>query len=89
MNIKTTDIDWQEYRKELVSSLSNERLWALGTTEDENPHLHNIEDMEKELNAVNNAEYETVIVLHADDSGYFDDFLVEREEVNTLQRTKK
>lgn len=89
MNIKTTDINWQEYRKELEASLSNERLWALGTTGNENPHLHNIEEIEKELNAIDNADYETVIGMHEDTPGYFDEHLAQKEEIKTIQEARK
>lgn len=89
MNIKTTDINWQEYRKELTASLSNERLWALGVTSGENPHLQNIEMLEEELSAIDRSDYQTVIDMHKDTPGYFDDYLTPKEEVKTLQETKK
>lgn len=69
-------INWQEYRKELTASLSNERLWALGHNGTNNPHLQNIEDIEEELRAIDIADYDAIIERHSDIPEFFNDFLL-------------
>lgn len=73
---KKEQINWQEYRKEQIASLSNERLWALGNNGTDNPHLQNIEDIEEELHAIDLSDYETIIKKHSDTPEYFNDFLL-------------
>lgn len=68
-------INWKLYNEELLSSLSNERIWALGCTNDYNPHLQNIENIEEELKEIDNAEYHLVLSKHIDTPEYFDDYL--------------
>lgn len=77
---KKEQINWQEYRDELVASLSNERLWALGYDGNNNPHLQNIEDMEEELRAIDLSDYDAVIERHSDTPEFFNDFLLSNPE---------
>lgn len=74
--MKKEQINWQEYRKDLLASLSNERLWALGYNGSNNPHLQNIEDIEEELHAIDISDYDTVINKHSDTPEFFNDFLL-------------
>lgn len=74
--MKKEQINWQEYRKDLLASLSNERLWALGHTGSNNPHLKNIEDKEEELHAIDISDYDAVINKHSDTPEFFNDFLL-------------
>lgn len=69
-------IDWKQYREELLSSLSNERIWAMGCNEVHNYHLQNIAEMEEELVAINNSQYDLILSKHSDTPEYFDDFLL-------------
>lgn len=73
---KKEQINWQEYRNELVASLSNERLWALGHNGTDNPHLQNIEDIEEELHDIDLSDYDAVIEKHGDTPEFFNDFLL-------------
>lgn len=71
-------INWEEYRKNLVSSLSNERLWALGCNDfSYNPHISNIAELETEIKHIDEEDYDTIISMHKDTSEYFNDFLLE------------
>jgi hypothetical protein len=73
---KKEQINWQEYRKDQLASLSNERLWALGYNGSNNPHLQNIEDIEEELHAIDISDYDAVINKHSDTPEFFNDFLL-------------
>ena len=72
-------IDWKEYYQNLITSLSNERIWSLGCTDNYNPHLQNIEDLEGELKAIVCADYEEVINKHIDNPEYFEDYALRKE----------
>lgn len=79
--MKKEQINWQEYRKDLLASLSNERLWALGYNGSNNPHLQNTEDIEEELHAIDISDYDAVINKHSDTPEFFNDFLL----INPMQ----
>lgn len=74
--MKKEKIDWQKYREDLVGSLSNERLWALGHTGGYNPHLDNISRYETELEFLDEEDYDTILEMYSDTLGFFDDFLL-------------
>lgn len=69
-------IDWQKYRKDLIGSLSNERIWALGHTGGYNPHLDNISRYEIELEFLDEEDYDTILEMYSDTPDYFNDFLL-------------
>lgn len=71
-------INWEEYRKDLVSSLSNERIWAIGCT-GYNPHVENIVELETEIKSIDKGDYDAVIKMHEDIPGFFNDFLLANE----------
>ena len=69
-------IDWQKYRENLVGSLSNERLWALGQTGGYNPHLDNILRLNIEIESIDEEDYDTILMMYSDTPEFFDDFLL-------------
>lgn len=72
--MKKEQIDWQAYRKDLVATLSNERLWANGYTGGHNPHIANIVNYEAEIKQIDAGEYDEIISAHSDVLEYFNDF---------------
>lgn len=46
------DVDWEDYRKNVEGSISNERLWATEFSR------KNIADFEDELDMIDNKEFE-------------------------------
>lgn len=73
---KKEQINWQEYRNELIASLSNERLWALGYIGTDNPHLQNIKDIEEELHDIDLSDYDSIIEKYSDSPDILNDFLL-------------
>ena len=71
--MKKEQIDWQAYRKGLVSSLSNERLWSLGCNSEENFHLENIADLEDEIEAIDRGDFDMILEKHEEFPELFDD----------------
>lgn len=73
--IATVQINWPEYKKDLLCDLQNQRLWAMGTPPmSENPHESNIQMIEKELSLIENDRLDEVIAMHNDEE-YWEDFL--------------
>ena len=70
-------IDWKEYHKDLLGSLSNERLWSKAVVDGFNPHLENIYSLENEIENIEQGNYDEIINLHTDTPDYFDDFLLQ------------
>lgn len=68
-------INWQEYRKYLISSLSKERIWAIGYT-GYNPHMANIAELKAEIKSIDEGDYDTVFNMHINTPEYFDNFLL-------------
>lgn len=46
------DVDWEDYRKSVKASISNERLWGTEFSRE------NIADLEDELDMIDNEEFE-------------------------------
>lgn len=70
-------INWQEYRENLVSSLSNERIWSKGCNANHNPHISNIAELEYELERIDANDYDAIVSMHSDTLGYFNSFLLD------------
>ena len=77
MNKKIIErINWDSYKKFLISSIQNEKLWEFMSFDDEqNVHTLNIRNMEKELSFIYKKEYLMILDLHKDSEDYFNDFL--------------
>ena len=73
--MKKEQINWKQYHEDLLSSLSNERIWTLGCNDKQNYHLQNIAEIEKELEAIKNSQYELILNKHNDTPEYFEDYL--------------
>lgn len=90
---KKEQINWQEYRNELIASLSNERLWALGYIGTNNPHLQNIEDIEAELHDIGLSDYDSIIEKYSNSLDIFNDFLhgnsIKQSKMNNHQTNTK
>lgn len=74
--MKKEQIDWQAYRKGLVSSLSNERLWSLGCNSEENFHLENIAGLEEEIAVIDRGDFDMILEKHEEFLELFDDYLL-------------
>ena len=74
--MKKKQINWKQYHEDLLSSLSNERIWTLGCNDKQNYHLQNIAEIEKELEAIKNSQYELILNKHNDTPEYFEDYLL-------------
>lgn len=76
--LKKEQIDWTEYRQNLIGSISNERIWALGYCgkNGSNPHIENCNKLEEEIRLLDNGDYDSILDLHSDALDYFDDFLL-------------
>lgn len=74
--MKKEQLDWQAYRKGLVSSLSNERLWSLGCNSEENFHLENITGLEEEIAAIDRGDFDMILEKHEEFLELFDDYLL-------------
>lgn len=70
-------IDWKEYHKNLLGSLSNERLRSKAVVDGFNPHLENISSLKNEIENIEQGNYDEIINLHTDTPDYFDDFLLQ------------
>ncbi|KAA3694442.1 hypothetical protein [Bacteroides salyersiae] len=81
--MKKEQIDWQAYRKGLVSSLSNERLWSLGCNSEENFHLENIADLEDEIEAIDRGDFDMILEKHEEFPELFDDCLLSDSDFPT------
>lgn len=81
--MKKEQIDWQAYRKELLSSLSNERLWSLGCPSGENFHLENIADLEDEIAAIDRGDFDMILEKHEEFPELFDDCLLSDSDFPT------
>ena len=75
-SMEKEQIDWKQYHEELLSSLSNERIWSMGCNGDHNYHLQNIAEIEEDLVAINNSQYDLILSKHSDTPEYFEDFLL-------------
>lgn len=73
-------IDWKEYYQNRLASLSNESIWSLGCTDSYNPHLQNVKDIEREIEAIVRTDYEEVVNKHIDTPEYFDDYILKKED---------
>ena len=62
-------IDWKEYRQMLERFLASERLLEANCKDEYNPHPHNIEDLEEELQWVVAQDYDRVIDHHIGEMG--------------------
>lgn len=69
-------IDWDEVYSCLESSVKNENLWALGSTdlEVEQMHIDNIERMEHEMKCIEDKKYDVLIDYYGTE--FFEDFLL-------------
>lgn len=72
--MKKEQIDWQAYRKELVGTLANERLYALGSVD--NTHLVNMADFEDEIEAIDSEDFDMILEKYEEFPDIFKDFLL-------------
>lgn len=56
-------INWEEYKKDLIAAIDNERLWMKGSLDEdeENMHRDNYEKLKKELDLINHGNYDAVL----------------------------
>ena len=64
MNVN--DIDWMEYRKNLVADYKNEKIWAMASADEDvaNIHLDNMRCIEREIELIDEGLIEKVIEMH-------------------------
>ncbi|RHH14422.1 hypothetical protein DW228_06370 [Bacteroides fragilis] len=74
--MRKEQIDWQAYRKDLVGSLSNERLCALGSAPLDNTHLMNMADLEDEIEAIDSEDFDMILEKYEEFPDIFKDFLL-------------
>lgn len=75
--MREEQVNWRKFRRDLIASLSNERLWSLECTMDEdNPHLVNIEDLEEEIAAIDHSDFDMILEKHQEFPEFFDDYLL-------------
>lgn len=74
--LRKEQVNWKKYRENLLASLSNERLWAMGCDDVYNCHFQNVAELEEELESVDNACYELVLSKYGDAPEHFEDFLL-------------
>ena len=74
--MKKEQIDWKAYRKDLVGSLSNERLCALGAAPLDNTHLMNMADLEDEIEAIDSEDFNMILEKYEEFPDIFKDFLL-------------
>lgn len=74
--MRKEQIDWKAYRKDLVGSLSNERLWALGAAPYDNTHLMNMADLEDEIEAIDSEDFDMILEKYEEFPDIFNDFLL-------------
>ena len=69
-------IDWKAYKQDLMFSIKNEEIWAMGALSDSEADMHidNIHALEEELDAVERGNYEAVLSMHSKED--FKDFLL-------------
>lgn len=73
MNVER--IDWEAFKKDLEASLANEKIWAMGSTDDEyDMHMENIERMEEQIESIENEDYDSVLEAYAE--SVFGEFMV-------------
>ena len=63
-------IDWNAYRESIENAIKNESLWALGGSDFAED---NIADLEEELEAIDDEDYDFILDKYDDD--IFQDFL--------------
>ena len=66
VKMDANDIDWIEYRKSLVDDYKNEKIWAMGSADEdvENIHLDNMKCIEREIELIDEGLIEKVIEMH-------------------------
>lgn len=78
MNVEK--INWEAFKKDLEASIANEKIWAMGSLDDEfEMHRTNIERMEEQIKDIENGDYDSI--LRAYDESVFNEFVEEGKEV--------
>lgn len=64
--ISKHDVNWQALRKDLVSSFNNEKLWLLGSSQEEVIEMHesNMREIAEDIVYIDGGYYDEVIAKH-------------------------
>lgn len=73
-------IDWEAYKANVKVAIKNEELWALGCTDDCNPHEENIENLNQELEWLDEGNYDAVLDRYNHDESLFKPY-IKKEKV--------
>lgn len=68
-------IDWEAYKANVKVAIKNEELWALGCTDDYNPHEENIENLNQELEWLDEGNYDAILDRYNHDESLFKSYL--------------
>ena len=80
-------IDWDAYAKDTIEAVRNERIWMLGSNEEqEEMHRDNIERYKEELEHLRNKEYREMFAMYEYDIkvfvAYIKDEYIQRKVLN-------
>ena len=65
-------IDWNAYRESIENAIKNESLWALGGSDFAED---NIADLEEDIEAIDDEDYDFILEKYEYDDDIFQDFL--------------
>lgn len=68
-------IDWEAYKANVKVAIKNEELWAVGCTDDYNPHEENIGNLNQELEWLEEGNYNAVLDRYNHDESLFKPYL--------------
>ena len=64
--MNANDINWKEYRKNLVADYKNEKIWAMGAADEDvaDIHLDNMRCIEREIELIDEGLIEKILEMH-------------------------
>lgn len=72
--MNANDVDWKEYRRNLVTDYKNEQIWAMASADEDvaDIHLENMRCIEREIELIDENRMDDVLRMH--DMEVFENF---------------
>lgn len=64
--MNANDVDWKEYRRNLVTDYKNKQIWAMGAADEDvaDIHLDNMRCIEREIELIDEGLIEKIFEMH-------------------------